>query len=98
MRKHVFTGIVTLIPLGITYYFVRFMVLAIYDFFRPIVGKPLGMQKDEYEIVGMILSFLLAAGIVYLVGLVSKHYLFRKGLHLGEKIVARIPLVKFFYL
>ncbi|MFH0794599.1 MAG: DUF502 domain-containing protein [bacterium] len=98
LRKHIFTGIITLIPLGITYYVVRIMVLFIYDFFRPVIGKVLGIQKGEYELLGMLLSFLLAAGIVYLVGLTSKHYLFRKGLHLGERVVAKIPFVKFFYL
>ena len=95
IRRHfkstLITGILTLIPLGVTFFVLRFLFTTIDGWLAPIIAGVLGTRYH----VGMgVLATIL---MVYLVGLVVSNFLGQKLLGAGESILTRIPLVREVY-
>ena len=90
-RSTLITGILTLIPLGVTFFVLRFFFTTIDGWLAPIVAEVLG---GRYHVgMGLLATILL----VYLVGLVVSNFLGQKLLGAGEKILTKIPLVREVY-
>lgn len=90
-RSTLITGILTLIPLGVTFFVLRFLFTTIDGWLAPIVAEVLG---GRYHVgMGLLVTILL----VYLVGLVVSNFLGQKLLGAGEKILTKIPLVREVY-
>lgn len=90
-KSTLFTGILTLIPLGVTFFVLRFLFTTIDGWFRPIMAGVLG---ERYRIgMGVLATILL----VYLAGLIVSNFFGRKLVGAGERILTRIPLVREVY-
>ncbi|RKU06803.1 hypothetical protein C6502_19465 [Candidatus Poribacteria bacterium] len=94
-RSTLITGILTLIPLGVTVFVLKFLFTTIDGWLKPIMSPILSEVLDEKFHIGMgVLAMIL---LVYLVGLVVSNFLGQKLLGAGEKILTRIPLVREVY-
>lgn len=90
-RSTLITGILTLIPLGVTFFVLRFLFTTIDGWLAPIMSEFL---EERYQFgMGVLATILL----VYLVGLVVSNFLGQKLLGAGEKILTKIPLVREVY-
>lgn len=108
-RSKLITGVLTLIPLGVTFFVLKFLFTTIDGWFAPIMEGVLNITpiqktqfapivekvlEDKYRIgLGVLATTLL----VYLVGLVVSNFLGQKLLGVGERILTRIPLVREVY-
>ena len=94
-RSTLITGILTLIPLGVTYFVLKFLFTTIDGWLKPIMSPIMSQVVDEKYHIGMgVLATIL---LVYLVGLVVSNFLGQKLLGAGEKILTKIPLVREVY-
>ena len=90
-RSTLITGILTLIPLGVTFFVLKFLFTTIDGWLAPIMSEVL---EERYHIgMGVLATILL----VYLVGLIVSNFLGQKLLGAGEKILTKIPLVREVY-
>ena len=92
-RSKLITGVLTLIPLGVTFFVLKFLFTTIEGWLAPIMSEFL-LGEERYHIGMGVLATVL---IVYLVGLVVSNFLGQKLLGAGEKILTKIPLVREVY-
>lgn len=88
-------GIIALVPMVITGLFVWWVIIR-----TDVVSKILeekGILAVHVPGQGLVLSLIIAAAVIYVVGLVVNNYLGRKFVGLGEKIIANVPIVKTLY-
>ena len=90
LRSKLFAGLATLIPVMLTFYFLRFLYVSLDKISAPLVKEYL-----EWEIPGVSILFTLV--FIYLLGLAVTNFLGKKILSIGEKIVDRVPLVNTIY-
>ena len=90
-KSKLITGILTLIPLGVTFFVLRFLFNTIDGWLAPIMTEVLGGRYHSG--MGVLATIL----IVYLVGLVVSNFLGQKLLGVGESILTKIPLVREVY-
>ena len=90
LRSKLFAGLATLIPVMLTFYFLRFLYVSLDKISAPLVKEYL-----EWEIPGVGILFTLV--FIYLLGLAVTNFLGKKILSIGEKIVDRVPLVNTIY-
>ena len=94
-RSTLITGILTLIPLGVTFFVLRFLFTTIDGWLKPIMSPIMAEVLGTRYHSGMgVLATIL---IVYLVGLIVSNFLGQKLLGAGEKILTKIPLVREVY-
>ena len=92
-RSTLITGILTLIPLGVTFFVLRFLFTTIDGWLAPIISEVLEDEESYHVGMGVLATILL----VYLVGLIVSNFLGQKLLGAGEKILTKIPLVREVY-
>ncbi len=99
MRKKIknilLTGFVAMIPVGVTVYIIAFLIRTMDNLVKII---PHRFQPDEllgFHIPG--LGIIITLVLIFIVGLVTKSYLGRKAVSLGEWIVDKIPFVSGIY-
>ena len=99
LRKHfkhqMATGIVALVPLVVTGLFVWWVIIK-----TDVVSKVLeekGILAVHFHGQGFVISLIIAAAVIYIVGLIVNNYLGRKFVALGERIIANVPIVKTLY-
>ena len=94
-RSTLITGILTLIPLGVTVFVLKFLFTTIDGWLKPVMSPILSQVLEERYHIGMgVLATIL---LVYLVGLIVSNFLGQKLLGAGEKILTKIPLVREVY-
>ena len=94
-RSKLITGVLTLIPLGVTFFVLKFLFTTIDGWLKPVMSPILSQVLEERYHIGMgVLATIL---IVYLVGLIVSNFLGQKLLGAGEKILTKIPLVREVY-
>ncbi len=94
-RSTLITGILTLIPLGVTFFVLKFLFTTIDGWLKPVMSPILSQVLEERYHIGMgVLATIL---IVYLVGLIVSNFLGQKLLGAGERILTKIPLVREVY-
>lgn len=95
LKNTFLTGIAVIIPIGLTVY-ILFGVINLMDKILKII--PRRFQPDElfnFHIPGLGVIFTLI--LIFIVGLVTKSYLGKKLVKLGEWFVDKIPLVRGLY-
>ena len=92
-RSTLITGILTLIPLGVTFFVLKFLFTTIDGWLAPLISEVLQDEETYHIGMGVLATILL----VYLVGLVVSNFLGQKLLGAGEKILTKIPLVREVY-
>lgn len=96
LRRVLGAGLLVVIPLGLTIFILRFLFNLADGFFAPAIRKAaeLLLGKDHYiPGLGMIAGIV----VLYLAGLLATNLLGRRLVGLGDRLLARIPLVKSIY-
>ena len=90
-KSTLLAGILTLVPLGVTYFVLRFLFITLDGWLAPVVSRIL----SEKYVTGM--GLLATILLVYLTGVIVSNFVGRKLIGLGEKVLNRIPLVRDVY-
>ena len=99
IKRRVITGVITIIPISITILILYYIIKKIYQFFSPVVNSVVTFNIPILDkTIPVVLSVLLAASLLYLVGLLSATIAIKRLITIGENILARIPLIKILYL
>lgn len=89
LRSKLLTGIITLLPLYLTYIVLKFFFKTLNDISEPILNR----LNIEIPLLGIFLTLLLVLSI----GIAVTNFLGRKFFEIGEKIVKKVPLVSSIY-
>ena len=95
LRKYFFTGLLVIVPISVTGYAIWFLLKAMDAILRYVPAKYLPETYLHIHIPG--LGLILVVFLVFAVGLLTRNFVGRKMVHLGEKIVDRIPLARIIY-
>ena len=90
LRSKLLTGIITLLPLYLTYIVLKFFFKTLNDVSEPILNR----LNIEIPFLGIFLTLLLVLSI----GIAVTNFLGKKFFEIGEKIVKKVPLVSSIYL
>lgn len=89
------TGLLVILPISITVYVIWVLIRAMDAILKYIPAKYLPETYLQIDIPG--LGLILVVILVFVVGLLTRNFIGRKIVHLGENIVDRIPLVRVLY-
>ncbi len=89
LKKYFLSGLLVVVPVSLTIYILT-IIISFTDKLYPIVKAYLPFYIPGF---GIIITFF----IILFVGIITTNFLGRKVLSIGEKIIARIPLVKAIY-
>ena len=90
LKSKLLTGIITLLPLYLTYIVLKFFFKTLNDISEPILNR----LNIEIPLLGIFLTLLLVLSI----GIAVTNFLGKKFFEIGEKIVKKVPLVSSIYL
>jgi uncharacterized membrane protein len=85
-------GLVTILPIGLTVYFVYWLGVTTEGLLSAPIKFALG-EGNYYPGMGLVTGFLL----LFLVGLAVNAFLVRRLLDMGEELLLRVPVVKTVY-
>lgn len=104
VQRRFFTGLITVVPAVITIWAIHLLVglldWLLADRIRPIIADLfliLGWPRVLVGTATLGMSLVLTLGLIVMVGTISKLYMGRRLIRLGESIVERIPIVRLFY-
>ena len=89
LRSKLLTGIITLLPLYLTYNVLKFFFKTLNDISEPVLNR----LNIEIPFLGFILTLLLVLSI----GIAVTNFLGKKFFEIGERIVKKVPLVSSIY-
>ena len=89
------TGLLVILPIFITVYVILFLIRGMDAILKYIPAKYLPETYLQIHIPG--LGLILVVILVFVVGLLTRNFIGRKIVQLGENIVDRIPLVRVLY-
>ncbi|HEY8553854.1 MAG TPA: DUF502 domain-containing protein [Burkholderiales bacterium] len=95
LRRYLAAGLLVWVPLGITLLFIKFLV-DLMD--QTLLLLPEGLRPEawlSFRVPGF--GILLTAAVVLLTGMVATNLFGRQLVHLGERLLNRIPLVRTIY-
>ncbi len=90
IKKTFITGLLSLLPLGITLYFLYWLVSSLDSLLREII-----LSFTDFYIPG--LGFVTAVVVVFLAGLLASNVLGKWFIRQTEKILSRVPIVNTIY-
>jgi len=96
LKKKFITGLLVIIPVGITIFILRFLFSLADGVLAPSIKKGVGFFSGEGLYIpgaGMIAGFL----VIYLAGVVASNVLGRRMVDSWDRLFSRIPLVKSIY-
>lgn len=92
-------GLLFIVPIGFTVFILSFLFTKLDSLFTPLLSRILiyfgYAGYVNYHLPG--LGFVLALTIIFLVGLLTKNFIGKRLVLLGEKIVEKIPFVSSLY-
>jgi len=102
IKRRIVAGVLFLIPIATTIWFVSFFLKIIYTKFAPLMTPILqswGMKPEGhgFQVVAVLLSLFIVLVLLYLIGVFVSRAAVRRLIGLAESILVRIPFVKFFY-
>jgi uncharacterized membrane protein len=92
LRTRFIQGLLVVVPLILTFVLLRALVEAIDGLLKPLIIKTLGHAYD-FPLIGIIVTFAL----IILSGIFTANVIGGRFLHLWERLIAKIPLVRFIY-
>ncbi|GAB4137697.1 MAG: DUF502 domain-containing protein [Sphingomonadales bacterium] len=96
LRNYLLTGIVVAAPIGITAYLTYVFIVAVDDRVTPLIPDRYNPQTYlPFAVPGLGLVIMVVALI--LLGMVTANFFGRHLLLLGERILARVPIVRSIY-
>ena len=90
LRRAFVAGLITLIPLAVTFFILRFFFNVLDDAVQPLVERIF-----DREIPGVGIGLMAAA--VYLVGLLVANFIGRRIVDYTERGILRVPIVRWLY-
>ncbi|MBI4236163.1 MAG: DUF502 domain-containing protein [Chloroflexi bacterium] len=90
LRRTFIAGGLIVIPVVATYWVLRFLFNLIDGVLRPPLEQALGLHVPGLGAIVLIL-------LVYLLGLLGANVLGRRAIHLGQRVLLRVPLVSTVY-
>ena len=94
LRRRLITGMLVLLPLGVTFVVLRFLFKLFAGILAPVLEQ-VGRDWPEWLIAS--LSLVLIVITVYLVGVLGTHLIGRKVIAWVEALIARIPVANAVY-
>ena len=92
-------GLLFIVPIGFTFFILSFLFTKLDSLFTPLLNEILDYlghaEYVNYQIPG--LGFVMALMLIFLVGLLTKNFIGKHLVQLGEKIVEKIPFVSSLY-
>ena len=95
LKNYFLTGLLVILPIFITVYIILSLIRAMDAILKYIPAKYLPETYLQSHIPG--LGLILVVVLVFVVGLLTRNFIGRKIVKLGENIVDRIPLVRVLY-
>ena len=95
LSNYFLTGLLVILPISVTCYVIWVLIKAMDSILRFVPAKFLPETYIRLPIPG--LGLILVVLVVLVVGLLTRNFVGRKMIHLGEKIVDRIPLARVLY-
>lgn len=95
VRNYFLTGLLVIVPISVTCYVIWVLIKAMDSILRFVPAKFLPETYIHLPIPG--LGLILVVIIVLAVGVLTRNFVGSKMIHLGEKIVDRIPLARVLY-
>ncbi len=95
LRRYLVAGLLVWVPVGVTLLIIKFLVDLMDQslLLLPVSWRPEVMLGFRIPGLGLVLTLL----VVLATGLVATNLFGRRLLHLGERILARVPLVRSIY-
>ncbi len=96
LKNYFLAGLATLIPIVMTIWILKVLILWADDFFRSLMPKFLQPEQifgREIPGVGIVMTI----AIILLVGVLTRLYFGKKLLHLGDRILLKVPFGKGVY-
>ena len=105
MRKVFFTGLIILLPLTITIIIIRFFLNLVTGPFEKLTHSFLtqfsffqnGSNQPLMHIISIVLIILAGVLALSLIGFITRIFASRSFIHMGDRILRKIPLVKGIY-
>jgi uncharacterized membrane protein len=96
LRAKIFAGILILLPLGVTFFILKFVFNTLDNILDPLVPDiNISLFHRVFHLPGVgIVSFFL---LLYLIGLITTNVLGRKLISWGDRLFTTIPVVKNIY-
>ena len=94
LRKRFVSGLMLILPLGITLFILRFLFRATAGMLVPVFKHFFGEVPASIVMFISFITFLLA---IYLLGFVANHVVGRKIVNTGERILMRLPVLRTIY-
>ena len=96
LRTKIFAGILVILPLGITFFVLKFVFNTLESTLDPLTPKvTIFLFNRHFSLPGLgIIGFFI---LLYLIGLITTNVLGRKLIHWTDKLFINIPVVKNIY-
>jgi uncharacterized membrane protein len=97
LRTKIFTGILVILPLGITFLVLKFVFNTLDTILDPLIPEvTVSLFRRVFHLPGIgIISFFL---LLYLIGVIATNVLGRKLVNWADRLFTNIPVVKNIYL
>lgn len=86
LSKYFINGLIVLVPIAITI----FVVVEFLSFTEGVLGKHLPIYFPGMGLITVL-------GVIILIGWLSSYWILKRCIEIGEKILSKIPFVKFIY-
>ncbi|MEO0070727.1 MAG: DUF502 domain-containing protein [candidate division WOR-3 bacterium] len=96
IRRYFLTGLATILPLGLTLFFLWFIVASLGRILRPLILYTPVLEKLP-PVVVTVLSFLLLLVIITLIGAITSGFIGRRILSGVDQFFQRLPLARSVY-
>jgi uncharacterized membrane protein len=94
LRARMISGILVLIPLGITLFFLNIILVSLTAFVRPLLNPFVGeIHQNAVTLIALCVTTL----IIYFTGLVTNYLIGRRMISLGERVLMKMPIIKSIY-
>jgi len=95
LRNYFLTGLLVILPISVTAYAIWFLIKTMDSILRYVPAKYLPETYLRVPTPG--LGLIVVGFLVFVVGLLTRNFVGKKVVHLGEKIVDRIPFARIVY-
>ena len=92
--NRIFTGLIVIIPVGVTFYVIQFLYLLLSNKLGPLTKKVF-YQVPDYFVPGISLLLIIVG--IFILGLLTNMYIGRRLFYFFESILDRIPFIKTLY-
>ncbi len=98
VKRQFFTGVVVLLPLGLTLYIAWIIFNLVGRFFLPLVEKFAFLYGHHLPtVLTKFISFVITLIIIWFIGLVAANIVGRKLLKFAESVIFKVPLLDRIY-